>query len=144
MSNFIRFMRENKVEKKNAFYAPTDSLMDENGDALKWEFRHIGSKENERLRDACTVDVQVKGKPNLYRPKLDTTKYLVSMIVSATVVPDLYDKELQDSYGVKTPEDLLFALVDDAGEYTDLTAWMQKFQGFTKSFDEKVEEAKNS
>ena len=65
------------------------------------------------------------------------------MIVTATVFPDLYDKELQDSYGVMTPEELLYAMVDDAGEYQEFTLWMQKYQGFTKSFEEKVDEAKN-
>lgn len=143
MSKFTRFMKGNKVEKKNEFHAPTDTLMDEKGEALKWEFKHITSKENEALRESCTVEVQVKGKPNLFRPKLNTSQYLSKMIVAATVMPDLYDKELQDSYGVMTPEDLVFAMVDDAGEYQDFCVWMQKFQGFTKTLDDKVEEAKN-
>lgn len=136
-------MKANKVEKKNEMYAPTDSLMDANGDALKWEFRHIGSKENESLRDSCTMEVQVTGKPNLFRPKLNASQYLSKMIVASTVSPDLFDAELQDSYGVKTPEELVYAMVDDAGEYQDFTVWMQKFQGFSKTLDEKVEDAKN-
>lgn len=56
---------------------------------------------------------------------------------------DIYTKELQDSYGVMTPEELLYAMVDNAGEYQDFTMWMQKFQGFTKNLDDKVDEAKN-
>lgn len=84
-----------------------------------------------------------KGKPNLYRPKVKTAEYLAKMIVASTVYPDLYDKELQDSYGVMTPEELLYAMVDNAGEYQDFTMWMQKFQGFTKNLDDKVDEAKN-
>lgn len=143
MSKFSKFMKANKVAKANQNYAPTTTLKDENGKPLEWEFRQISSKENEALRDACTIEVQVTGKPNLFRPKLNTSQYLAKMIVAATVVPDLYDKELQDSYGVMTPEDLLFAMVDNAGEYQELTAWMQKYQGFTKSFEEKVDEAKN-
>ena len=117
--------------------------MDDKGNPLEWEFRHITSKENEQLRDACTTEVQVTGKPNQFRPKVNTAKYIASMIVASTVVPDLYDKDLQDSYGVKTPEDLVYAMVDEAGEYQEFTLWMQKFQGFTKSLDEKVDEAKN-
>ena len=65
------------------------------------------------------------------------------MIVASVVVPDLYDRDLQDSYGAMTPEDLLLALVDDPGEYNDLVAFVQKFQGFNVSFEEKVDEAKN-
>ena len=99
MSKFSKFMKANKVAKTNGFYAPTASLQDENGKPLEWEFRPITSKENDALRESCTVEVQVTGKPNLFRPKLNTSQYLAKMIVAATVVPDLYDAELQDSYG---------------------------------------------
>jgi hypothetical protein len=143
MSKFLRFMKPNKTTKANEFYAPTASLCDENGKPLEWEFKHITSKQNEKMRENCTVDVPITGKPNMYRPKLNTSKYLTQMVVTSTVCPDLYDAELQDSYGVKTPEDLLFAMVDDAGEYQELCVWVQKFQGFTKTLSDKVDEAKN-
>ena len=65
------------------------------------------------------------------------------MIAASVVMPDLLNAELQDSYGVKEPEDLLLAMVDDPGEYNDLAAFVQKFQGFNVSFEERVEEAKN-
>ena len=143
MSKFSKFMKANKIAKENEKYAPTSSLQDENGKPLEWEFKQITSKENEVLRDSCTIEIQVKGKPNLYRPKVNTAEYLAKMIVASTVYPDLYDAELQDSYGVKTPEELLYAMVDNAGEYQDFTVWMQKFQGFTKNLEEKVDEAKN-
>ena len=65
------------------------------------------------------------------------------MIVASIVVPNLFDEELQDSYGVKKPEDLLMAMVDDPGEYNELAVFVQQFQGFDLSFEEKVNEAKN-
>lgn len=143
MSNFSRFMKQNKAIKKNEKFAPTKSLTDENGNALEWEFQHITSKQNEDMREGNTYDVPIKGKPNMFRPKLNTTKYIADMIVASTVVPDLYNKELQDSYGVKTPNDLMFALVDNPGEYSDFCTWIQEFQGFTETIDDKVDEAKN-
>ena len=143
MSNFSRFMKQNKIVKKNEKFAPTKSLTGEDGKPLKWEFKHITSKQNEDLRESNTYDVPIKGKPNMFRGKLNSSKYLADMIVASTVVPDLYNKELQDSYGVKTPNDLLFALVDDPGEYSDLCVWVQQFQGFTETIDDKVDEAKN-
>lgn len=142
MSKFALFMKQNKKDKPNEKYAPTTSLVDENGKPLEWEFRRITSKENDELRDGATIEVQVTGKPNLFRPKTNTNKYTAALIVRSTVHPDLYDKELQDSYGVMTPEDLLYALVDDAGEYQALQKWVYNYQGFTKSFEEKVEDAK--
>lgn len=76
MSEFSRFMRANKKEKENERYAPTESLCDENGKPLEWEFRHITSAENEEIREKCTIDVQVTGKPNVFRPKLKSSEYV--------------------------------------------------------------------
>jgi hypothetical protein len=135
-------MKANKKIKENGFYAPTKSLLDDNGKPLKWEFRHITSRENEDIRDECMIEVPVTGKPNVYHPRLQTGKYLRKMISASVVVPDLLDKELLESYGVDKPENLLLAMVDDPGEYNDLAAFVQKFQGFDTSFEDKVEEAK--
>lgn len=143
MSKFAKFMKANKVAKENEMHPVTKSLCDENGNPLEWEFRHISSKENETIRESCTIEVPVTGKPNMFRPKMKSSLYIQKMIVASVVMPDLYDAELQDSYGVKTPEDLLFAMVDDPGEYNELAAYVQKFQGFNVSFEEKVDEAKN-
>ena len=143
MSKFAKFMKANKAVKENGFYPATYSLCDEKGNPLEWEFKHISSKENEEIMENCTIDIPVTGKPNMYRPKLKSSLYIQRMIAASVVVPDLFDSELQDSYGVKTPEDLLMAMVDDPGEYNDLAAFVQKFQGFNVSFEDKVNEAKN-
>ena len=143
MSKFAKFMKANKAVKENGFYPATKSLCDEKGNPLEWEFKHISSKENEEIRENCTIDIPVTGKPNMYRPKLKSSLYIQRMIAASVVVPDLFDSELQDSYGVKTPEDLLMAMVDDPGEYNELAAFVQKFQGFDVSLKDKVDEAKN-
>lgn len=143
MSKFARFMKENKVAKKNEKHPVTKSLCNDTGNPLEWEFRHISSKENENIRESCTFEVPVTGKPNVFRQKINTSLYIRKMVAASVVVPDLYDAELQDSYGVKTPEDLLMEMVDDPGEYNDLAAYVQEFQGFNVSFGEKVDEAKN-
>lgn len=143
MSKFARFMKANKKVQENVFYAATKSLCDENGQPLPWEFRHISTAQAEAIREDCMKDVPVLGKPGMYRPKLKTSEYLRQMIAASVVEPDLFDRELQESYNVATPEDLLLAMVDDPGEYNDLAAFVQKFQGFNISFDDKVEEAKN-
>lgn len=143
MSGLSRFMKQNKTQRANATYAPTKSLVDENGEPLKFEFKALTSKRDNELRDACTVDVPVTGKPNLFRPRLNVEEYITQMIVESTVVPDLYNSQLQDSYGVKTPKDLLFAMVDNPGEYRALSEWIQRYQGFADSLEKKRTEAKN-
>ena len=143
MSKFSKFMKANKIEKKNEMHAVTKSLCDENGNPLEWEFKHITSKENELIREECMSEVPVKGKRNVFRPKFKTAQYIQKMIAASVVTPDLFDTELQDSYGVANPEELLLAMVDDPGEYNDLADYVQKLQGFNVSFDDKVDEAKN-
>ena len=78
----------------------------------------------------------------MFRPKLDTSAYIKALIAESIVDPDLYNKELQDSYGVKTPGELLYAMIDNPGEYQDLSAWVQNFQGF-ETLEDKTKQAKN-
>lgn len=143
MSNFNRFMKQNKILKENTKYAATKSLVDEKGNPLEWVIKPLTSKENENIRDACMIEVQVTGKPGMFRNKLNTSKYMAKMVCASVVEPNLYDKELQDSYGVMTPEELLLEMIDDPGEYQDFVAFIQDYNGFNTTMDEKVEEAKN-
>ena len=62
MSDLSRFLKKNKKERQNVTYAATKSLTDEKGQPLLWTLRPISTKENDALRDACTVDVPVTGK----------------------------------------------------------------------------------
>jgi hypothetical protein len=143
MSKFSRFMKQNKVVRENTTFPATKSLVDENGEPLLWTIRPMTTKENEDIRESCMIDVPVTGKPNVFRPKLATSKYISKMICACVVEPNMFDAELQDSYDVKTPEELLMAMIDDPGEYQALTVFVQNFNGFNTSLEDKVEEAKN-
>lgn len=143
MSQFTRFMKANKIKKENTTYAATKSLVDENGNPLLWTIKPLSTRENEAIRDECMIDVPVKGKPNMFRPKLNTSKYLARMLCACIVEPNMFNKELQDSYDVSTPEDLLQAMIDDPGEYQDFAAFVQNYNGFNTTLEDKVEEAKN-
>ena len=143
MSKFSRFMKANKVVKEVTTYAATKSLTDENGNPLEWTIKPLTTKENDNIRDDCTKEIPVVGKPNVYRHKVDTSKYVAKMICACVVEPDLFDKELQDSYGVMTPEDLLKEMIDDPGEYQAFAAFIQNYNGFDTTLEDKVEEAKN-
>ncbi len=143
MSTLKRFLKENKIQKENTTFAATKSILDEDGKPVLWSIKPLTTQENDNLREDCTIEIPVKGKPNMFRPKLNTSKYIAKMIVASVVEPSLYDKELQDSYGVMTAEDLLKEIVDDPGEYNDFAAFIQEFNGFNATMEEKVEEAKN-
>jgi len=143
MSTMSAFFKKNKIFKENVFFTATKSLCDKDGKPLKWEIRPLTTKEDERIRDDCTREVPIPGKPNMYRHKVDASAYIGKLLAASVVYPDLYDAELQDSYGVKTPEDLLKEMIDDPGEYTEFTAFIQNFNGFNVSMQEQVNEAKN-
>ena len=143
MSNFSRFMKDNKIAKENTTFPATKSLVDEKGEPLQWVIKPLTTNENEKIRDDCMVDVPVVGKPNMFRPKLNTSKYIAKMLCACIVEPNLYDKDLQDSYGVMTPEELLKEMIDDPGEYQAFVSFIQDFNGFNTTLEDKVEEAKN-
>lgn len=143
MSNLSLFLKKNKKVRENTTYPATKSLVDENGKPLEWVIKPLTTKENEEIRESCTYEVPVKGKPNMFRPKVNTSQYLAKMIVASVVEPNLYNAELQDSYGVKTPEDLLKEMIDDPGEYNDFATFIQQFNGFTTNINDRIEEVKN-
>lgn len=143
MSNLSLFLKKNKKVRENTTYPATKSLVDENGKPLEWVIKPLTTKENEDIRESCTYEVPVKGKPNMFRPKVNTSQYLAKMIVASVVEPNLYNAELQDSYGVKTPEDLLKEMINDPGEYNDFATFIQQFNGFTTNINDRIEEVKN-
>lgn len=143
MSKFSRFMKENKITKESTTYVATKSLVDENGVPLPWTIKPLTTKDNDDIRDDCMIEIPVPGKPNMYRPKLNTSKYIAKMICACVVEPNLFNAELQDSYGVTTPEELLKEMVDDPGEYQNFASFIQTYNGFDTTIEDKVEEAKN-
>lgn len=143
MSDLKLFLKGNKKTRSTIKYAATSTLCDENGEPLEWELKAVTTEENDKIRDACSYEVPITGKPNMFRTKMNTSKYIAKMICASVVFPDLNNKELQDSYGVMTPEDLLKQLVDIPAEYDDLAKKIQKFNGFDVSLSDKVETAKN-
>ena len=143
MSNLSLFLKKNKVQKENTSFAATASLKDENGKPLKWTIKPLTTAESEKIREECTIEVPVPGKSNMFRQKIQTGKYLAKLITSSVVEPNLFNAELQDSYGVKTPEDLLQEMVDDPGEYNSFAMFIQDFNNLNTSMQEKVDEAKN-
>ena len=113
MSDLSLFMKSNKKMRKNTKYAATKSLCDKNGKPLEWEIRPLTTDQNNMITDECTREVPIPGKPNMFRTKLDATKYATLLICRSVVYPNLNDKSLQDSYGVKSAEQLITKMIDD-------------------------------
>lgn len=143
MGNLTLFLKKNKKTKTNTFYPATKSLCDENDKPLLWEIKALTTKESETIRAACTTEVQMPGKKGTYRQKFDSELYIAKMLSSCVVFPDLLNAELQDSYGVKTPEELVKAMVDNPEEYNNFADFVQSYSGLDETLSDKVEEAKN-
>ena len=143
MSELKYFLKENKKERETTEYAATKTLCDEKGEPVKWTIKAISTAENNAIRDDCMYEIPVKGKPNMFRAKLNTSKYIALMLSKSVVFPNLNDTQLQDSYGVCSPEDLVKAMVDIPAEYDAFAQFVQQFNGFDVSLSDKVEEAKN-
>ena len=117
--------------------------MDKDGKPVMWEVRHLTTKEANAIREDCTAEIQIKGKPGMFRSKLNTNEYLGKLASAAVVFPDLNNKALQDSYGVMTPEELIFEMIDDPTEFNEFLEKIQNMSGLDKDLNDKVKEAKN-
>jgi len=137
------FLKANKKVKPNTFYTASENFIDEDGKPLEWEIKPLSAQDNERIKEECTTIIETRDRGFKAHPKIDIQLMQAKQIVASVVYPDLYNAELQDSYGVKEPEDLLFAMITEAGEYQNFVVFIQKFNKMNISLDEKIEEAKN-
>ncbi len=137
MENLKLFLKENRVKRENVFYGASSSLQDEDGNRLEWEIRHIGTDEDERIREECLREARGRGV------RVDYNLYLKKLAAASVVFPPLYNAALQDSYGVRSPEELIVELIDNPGEYQEFLRFVQKINGFDISIEEKAERAKN-
>lgn len=143
MSDLSVFLKKNKKERKNAFFAASKSFVDAEGNPILWEVKPLTTTEDEKIREECTREVQIPGKKGMFRNKIDVNAYMVKQMAAAIVFPNLYDAGLQDSYGVKTPEELLKAMVDNPSEFVDFGNFIRELSGFDNDMEAEVDEAKN-
>lgn len=135
------FMRPNVAEIKNASFAPSPRFVGEDGKPLEWEIRCISADEYARIRSSCIRQVPVIGKKGQYTQQLDTYTFQAKVAAACTVFPDLTNAELQDSWGVTTPEQLVGVMLI-GGEFDDYITEVFEVNGF-KDEPELVDEAKN-
>ena len=141
MSDFSVFMAGNAIKDETIKYVASERFKAK-GKPVEWELKAIDSELDELIRKECTKRVPIAGKRGQYNMETDTDKYLGRLCVACTVYPDLNNAELQDSYGVKTPDALLKKMLK-SGEYTEYKAKVMEINGYDMSMDELVDEAKN-
>ena len=133
------FLNRNRIQKKNEYYAASESF--KNGDSIVlWEIRALSGSEEERIRNTCMR--QVPKKNGGYTEELDYSKYLGKIAAASTVYPDLLSEDLQVSYGVWGEDQLLKEMLS-AGEYIAYLKKVKEVNGFNKNSEELIDEAKN-
>ena len=141
-NNLTAFLSQNAIKVENTKVVVSKRFLDENKNPIKWEVRCLTAGEDEELRKSATKKVPVPGRRGQFQPETNIDLYLAKMAAACTVYPNLYDAELQDSYKVKTPEDLLRTMLT-SGEYAEYLQTVQGMNGYDITTEELVDDAKN-
>lgn len=133
------FLSQNVTKVKEELYPVSDRFKDEKGKIVPFVLAAIDADKDEKIKTDCTKQtVDKKGKMDV---KFDSVAYGRKMTVATIKEPNLNSAELQDSYGVKTGEELLTIMLLP-GEYARLQKKVQEVNGF-KSFNDIEDDAKN-
>ena len=141
MSEFSVVMAGNVKPDETVKYVASKRFI-QNKKPIEWELKPVSSSLDEAIRKECTKKVPIAGKRGQYTQETDTDKYIGKLCVACTVYPNLNDAELQDSYGVKSGDELLKKMLLP-GEYTEYKAKVMEVNGYDMSMEELVDEAKN-
>ena len=139
MDQLAAFLAENveKIPNKKVVVSPR--FKDGKGYPIEWEIKAISCTENEDLQRQAMVS---RKQPNgQVTRELDSIKYLALLVAESVVFPDLLNAKLQDSYGVKTPTELIKKMLYPR-EFNSLAEMVTAFSQVDNLAD-KVEEAKN-
>ena len=120
--------------------AVTADLCDKDGKPLEWEIRKLNTREVQALTKDCVTTKQI-GKKLV--PSVDEELFTKKLMAESVVFPDLNNADLQDSYGVKTPEALIVEMISTPGDFMAFAEFLMNLNNINKSLDERVDEAKN-
>ena len=136
--NFNSFFKQNAKVVENKKITISERFIKDNGELELFEIRAISAQDDQLLRENCTIIKDINGQK---LPMIDSNKYQAMLCAACVVYPELGNAELQDSYGVKTKQDLLTSMLLPA-EFQDLATEVNKVNGF-KTLGELTKEAKN-
>ena len=139
MSQFNTFMAHNAMKTEPLRIVASARFTGENGEPEGWLIAPITGAEDEELRREATRRIPAANGRGGFVPETDTNQYLGLLAARCTLYPDLEDAELQNSYGVLSPDSLLKTMLT-AGEFAEYAARVQEVCGFDMA--EAVEDAK--
>lgn len=135
--NLKAFLKGNAIEaKREVECVISNRFKDEAGKSVPFLLRLLDPAEITAIQNSGLV-TDKKGNID-YKSEV----MQLNLIVASIKEPDLLNKELQDSYNVTTPHDLVNKMLTGA-EYLKLSAKCMSLQGLNQTLDEKVDEVKN-
>lgn len=139
--NLTAFLKNN-VEIVNQVEYVASNRIKAGDEPVAWKINVLQNKAIDKLRNRYTKMIK-DGKTGVTREKFDSQGFNDAMLLESIVFPNLDDMELQDSWGVNDPLELVKAMLTP-GEYADLLNAVVEAQGFEVGMDEKVRAVKNS
>lgn len=136
------FFAQNAEQVPNKRVVISNRFKDEDGNPVEWEIKALDAGTQERINsDSREVDVSGSTKDPKVSMRFNSAKANILKAVNAVVYPDLLNTELQNSYGVKKPEELIGKmLLPD--EFNNLIAKINEISR-TETPGQLEEEAKN-
>lgn len=134
-SKFEAFLKGNVERLVTKPVIISDRFRSEDGKLVPFVIKALSTQKEKAIRKNC------KKIDDMGREVLDTAKYEDEVTLACVIEPNLSNAELQDSYGVMGEIELLNEMLL-SGEYMTLQKHINEMNG-VKSFDQKVEEAKN-
>ena len=139
--NLTAFLKNN-VEIVNQVEYVASNRIKAGDEPVAWKINVLQNKVIDKLRNRYTKMIK-DGKTGVTREKFDSQGFNDAILLESIVFPNLDDMELQDSWGVNDPLELVKAMLTP-GEYADLLNAVVEAQGFEVGMDEKVRAVKNS
>lgn len=140
--NLSAFLKQNVEVVNETEYVASKRIKDANGEPVAWKIKTLATDETEKMRKKYTKRITDR-ITRQSEERFDTTAYNEELLSKVITYPNLYDAELQDSWGVTEPVDLVKVMLTP-GEYADLLAAATEAQGFDVGMEDKVKEVKNS
>jgi len=137
MSQFQDFLMDDFAQVESI-----EKMVPMGGKERKMIFKPITAAVGDEIRKSSRKITFQKGQKVV---ETDQDQYVLKLIAETLVYPDLKNKELQDAWGVMGADNLLKAMKGRMldGEYATLCGIVNEVNGYDKSMDDLVEEAKN-
>ena len=136
MSDLTAYLCDLPLESETKQVVISKRFKDADGNPMPWTLRALSFADVTQIERQSTVrDVKTGAQV------LDSVAYQTKLMAASVVVPNLLNAQLQDHFGVKSPEALLGKLLKPA-EAIQLRSEVQKLMG-DETLEEALEEAKN-